>query len=150
MSDTTIVVHTPAELRYRYLVLRLCGIACGMTGSDRGERTLAQSLEDSFVASVVSALSEIFNNIVIHSQTDTLTVRFEVRGEQVVLTTSDRGEPLAPNSLRDPWLVEAVPESGMGVFIARQSLDDLEYHPGPPNRWVLKKRRRERAGATRQ
>ena len=35
--------------------------------------------------------------------------------------------------------LDALPEGGMGIHIARALLDEVQYEPGPPNLWRLVK-----------
>jgi serine/threonine-protein kinase RsbW len=53
---------------------------------------------------------------------------------------TDTGQSFDPDTIGPPELDE-LPEGGMGLFIMRSFMDEVDYHPGPPNVLRLKKRR---------
>jgi serine/threonine-protein kinase RsbW len=139
-------VIVPARLRYREVVLRAVAGACRLVG-ERGRPPLSVQesidLSERFDAALVSAVSEIFNNIVIHGHgggdVDADVVIGIGAGNQCIcLRITDTGEPFDDRAIPRPDL-RSLPEAGMGLYIARSCLDELEYRPGPPNLWHLTK-----------
>jgi serine/threonine-protein kinase RsbW len=57
----------------------------------------------------------------------------------MTLRLIDTGQPNALSGVRPPDL-EALPESGMGVFMIQSLVDDVNYKCGPPNVLSLIKR----------
>lgn len=87
-------------------------------------------------------MSEIFNNIAIHGYggegTGDVTLEMTIRGDRLVIVISDQGSAFDPSQVPLPEL-DALPEGGMGIHIARACMDELDYTPGPPNVWRLTK-----------
>lgn len=145
----------PAVLRYRDVVIRTVTSASGLL-KDRGTSPVALrnsvALSERFDAELVSAVSEIFNNVVIHghgrgNHDADVVVAVELRNSCIRVRISDTGEPFDLQSISRPDL-KTLPEAGMGLHIARSFVDQLEYRPGPPNFWHLTKclEREEDAG----
>lgn len=140
----------PASLQYRDLAVRCATAACHLVGQlacEIGSRDSSRlELQRTFDAAFISAFSEIFNNIAIHAyeRSGQGQVRLELTpyDDRLVLEISDDGKPFDLSSVPAPEL-ESLPEGGMGIHIARACLDELEYTPGPPNRWRLVKYLRE-------
>ncbi len=99
-------------------------------------------LSHAFDAEFVSAFSEIFNNIVLHSYAggsdDEIVIEMEPSAERLVVRITDNGAPFDPDTAQEPDL-DGLPEGGMGIFIARAFLDTARYEAGPPNHWTLEK-----------
>jgi serine/threonine-protein kinase RsbW len=103
------------------------------------------SLTERFDAEVLSAFSEVFNNICIHSYTNGLAggevqIEVDVGEDFVELRLRDNGAPFELADVPPPDL-DSMPEGGLGVFIIRSFVDEFEYQPGPPNVWILRKYR---------
>jgi serine/threonine-protein kinase RsbW len=134
-------LEVPAELRYRALVVRAVAAACRVAraGGD-GDRELDLAAE--FDQQIISALSEAFNNIVIHAyktrKPKGIVVETEVKGTTFHLRLYDFGESLVLSEVPEPDL-NALPENGMGLFIVRSCVDEFTYTAGSPNVWSLKK-----------
>lgn len=98
-------------------------------------------LRKQFDAEVVSAISEIFNNIVIHGYADDggdVVLELTPSRDRLSVTISDSGLAFDIETVPPPQL-ESLPEGGMGIHIARACVDQLDYTPGPPNVWRLTK-----------
>src|SRR5262245_15305842 len=99
---------------------------------------------DEFEAQAVSAFGEAFNNVAIHGFRDlapgSVDIEISWTQEQIVIEMSDSGRTFDPDAAPPPALDE-LPEGGMGVFIMRSFMDEVEYKAGPPNVLRLIKRR---------
>ena len=134
-----IFLTIPGDLAFRELSMRPIESMCKLAG-------VAPNLDPDelsrFSHALVSAVGEAFNNVILHSYKDghrgkiTLIVNNFVWGLQVEM--QDTGKTFDPSTIPEPDL-DSLPESGMGLFIIRSFVDELEYHPGAPNRLVLKK-----------
>lgn len=141
----SIRLTVPAELRFRDVAIRALTAASRMVGRMDDESTSTGEqldLQRAFDAQVVSAVSELFNNIAIHGfdRKGGGDVELEITpsrdGIEVVII--DRGRTFDISEVPAPQL-DALPEGGMGIHIARACVDELEYIPGTPNIWRLKK-----------
>jgi serine/threonine-protein kinase RsbW len=125
-------LQLPAQLQYRDLVLRTTSAMCTLTGRQRA----------AFRHQVVSAVSEAFNNVVLHAyagrSSGELALEIESQREGLRIVMTDQGRPFDPPAVPVPDLGE-LPESGMGLFIIRSFMDEVVYTPGPPNVLVLVK-----------
>lgn len=149
-------ITLPAGLLYRDVAIRTVTAACHLVGhhdeeqDDAGPNEL--DLRRAFDGEFISAFSEIFNNISIHAygggdkncnreddaRKGDLTLDIVVGDDFLELTLTDMGIAFELKTVRPPEL-DALPEGGMGIHIARACLDELHYQPGPPNVWRLKK-----------
>ena len=106
-----------------------------------------QPPEDEFEAQTVSAFGEAFNNIAIHSYRagppGDIDIEIEADEDGIVIRLMDTGKSFDPASIAPPDMddMEDLPESGMGLFIMRSFMDEVEYSPGSPNVLRLVKRR---------
>ncbi len=136
-----ILLRVPGTLEYRNLALRAVSEACRIAQHDEWE---GASLE----AQTVSALGEAFNNIAIHSYAGRpagdVVVEISWTRDEIVMQISDDGRSFDPELVELPDL-DALPEGGMGLFIIRSFMDEVEYQAGPPNVLRLVKRRAARA-----
>lgn len=116
-------------------VATVCKIVSTRSGGDR-------HAHDTLSNAMVSAVGEAFNNIVEHAYADRagvarLEIDYDEDGMRVALR--DDGKPFDIDAVPDPDL-DALPESGMGLFIMRAFVDTVDYRPGPPNVLTLTKR----------
>jgi len=99
---------------------------------------------DEFEAQAVSAFGEAFNNVAIHGYRDlepgNVDIEISWTQEQIVIQMSDSGRTFDPDATPPPALDE-LPEGGMGIFIMRSFMDEVENTAGPPNVLRLIKRR---------
>jgi anti-sigma regulatory factor (Ser/Thr protein kinase) len=139
----------PGTLRYRALAVRLVAESARLVSQSARQDpndTLATDVRDPFDTAVVSAFSEIFNNVAIHA--------YKRRGNgaiEIAITPSDRELMIELTDHGDPFDIDGVaplpseldesslPEGGMGIYIAKTMLDEMTYEPGPPNLWRLRK-----------
>lgn len=144
----------PADLRYRDVAVRLVAEACRMIvrprvqyprGSAVQSATSSSTqldLSDRFSAEMVSAVSEIFNNIAIHGFADRpageIYIEMKVAGDHIAIEICDHGASFDIAQVPKPEL-DALPEGGMGIHIAKACVDELDYTPGPPNVWRMTK-----------
>jgi serine/threonine-protein kinase RsbW len=138
-------LEVPNNLTYRSAVLRTVAAACKIARDDA-------SPSDDFSSHVVSAVSEAFNNIVMHGyrgggngngQGNTIKLEIGIEADGLLVRIEDFGESFDPRSVADPDL-EALPESGLGLYIIRSFVDEFSYAPGRPNRMTLRKGARPR------
>ena len=106
---------------------------------DRG----GPALDETGVMLFESALAEIGANALTHGRADAKgsAVEFELRlvGRTATATFIDRGPPVHNHLTRS--MPEPTSETGRGLAIARQVLDELGYErDGEVNRWRLVKR----------
>lgn len=101
----------------------------------------ALDLSHAFDAAVVTSVVEILNNICLHGASDDMDIDIAVEadGGELVVRIVERGDPFDFHGVPDPDL-DSLPEAEMGLYICRQLLDSLDYVPGPPNVWTLRKR----------
>jgi serine/threonine-protein kinase RsbW len=152
-NQGVIRLSLPADLRYRDVAVRAVAEACRLVSRSRyahgssprvhaATTTQTLDLSDRFAAEVVSAVSEIFNNIAIHGYggegSGDVTLEMRIRGDRLVIVISDLGSAFDPSQVPLPEL-DSLPEGGMGIHIARACMDELDYTPGPPNVWRLTK-----------
>jgi serine/threonine-protein kinase RsbW len=144
----------PADLRFRDVAVRLVAEACRMIVRPRPiqhSRAPASSattsgtqldLSDRFSAEMVSAVSEIFNNIAIHGFADRpageIAIEMTVAGDHLAIEICDEGAAFDLSQVPKPEL-DKLPEGGMGIHIAKACVDELDYTPGPPNVWRMTK-----------
>jgi serine/threonine-protein kinase RsbW len=146
----TIRLSVPGSLRYRDLAVRIVAEAARLV-SQSAQRApnelLDHDVRDPFDTAVVSAFAEIFNNVAIHAYQrrggGTIEIAITPKDREIVIEVRDHGNPFdidevppLPNDLD----VDALPEGGMGIHIAKTMLDEVTYEPGPPNLWRLCKR----------
>ncbi len=92
---------------------------------------------------VVSAVGEAYNNIVLHGyagrEPDSIHMQIESCSEWMRVTIKDLGTSFDPFQVASPDL-DALPESGLGIFIMRSFVDEVTYLAGRPNTLTLLKR----------
>ncbi len=146
----SIQLTVPGTLRYRSIAVRVVAEAARLvSGSAQRDPNdlLDNDVRDPFDTAVVSAFMEIFNHVVIHAYrrkgSGLIDISITPGERELTIEIKDHGEafdiggvvPL-PTELDDATL----PESGMGIHIAKTMLDEVTYEPGPPNLWRLTKR----------
>jgi serine/threonine-protein kinase RsbW len=128
------------QLAQRDLALRTVSEACRVVLA-RTKRTANQS---GLLDSVISAVGEAFNNIALHAYRDgtpglvEIDVAVDRRG-RLAVEMRDYGRSFDPRKAPPPDL-DALPESGMGIFIMNEVMDEVDYRPGRPNVLTLVKR----------
>jgi serine/threonine-protein kinase RsbW len=160
MGDAAIRLVVPGTLHYRNLAVRMVAEACrlvsggGAIGVTQPDTSSLVDLSHSFDAEFVSAFSEIFNNIVIHAYDRSgggdIEMLLSPSRDRLVVEIRDRGRSFDIAAVAAPEL-DALPEGGMGIHIARSLVDVVDYQPGAgdaaPNVWRLTKYLRSAAGS---
>jgi serine/threonine-protein kinase RsbW len=125
-------------LEHRDVALRTVSAACRLPFRDAKDDGFQE-----FRSHVVSAVGEAFNNIAIHGYRGRapglVHIELAASTDGLSIELTDYGTSFDPRTLPPPDL-EALPESGLGVFIIRSFMDDVQYTPGPPNVLKLTKR----------
>jgi len=125
------------RLKHRALVLRSVSAAC-----KRATSRVDEPESNDFRAQVVSAVSEAFNNIVLHSYAgrDDGVVEMDIQTlpDHISIEFRDWGDSFDPDSVPPPNF-DQLPESGLGVYIMK-TLMELRYAPGQPNVLTLSKK----------
>lgn len=104
----------------------------------------AMPLED--CSALLVAVGEICNNVIKHAYAGEagrpIAIALRVLPDRFVIEVEDEGAPYDPRGYTPPDL-EAVPESGMGLFLVRRSVDEVAFDTARPRgtRWTLVKYR---------
>jgi serine/threonine-protein kinase RsbW len=123
-------LHVPGSLEFRNLALRVVEAACKLvTAGSQEERS-------TFDDQVISAFGEAFNNAAIHSYrgrpVGTVEIEIDAQPDRITLRIADYGKSFDPTQVAEPDL-DALPESGLGLFIMRSFMDTVFYQAGAPN-----------------
>lgn len=128
------------RVQHRDIVLRAVAAACKLVRQEPGQAANADW--NDFRMQVVTAVSEAFNNIVLHAYAgrDDGIIEMNIRTgrDHISIEMRDFGDSFDPSQVPEPDL-DCLPESGLGMFIIKE-LMDVEYRPGRPNVLVLSKR----------
>jgi anti-sigma regulatory factor (Ser/Thr protein kinase) len=142
----TIRLQLGGRLEDRNVALEAVAEACKLVSS--APRGPAWSR---FRSQVLSAVGEGFNNVVLHGKVGrkdgSIDLRIRTRRGQIRIELRDWGPGFDPKAVRQP-VIEALPESGMGLHIM-QSFMAMSYRTGSPNLLTLSKRFEERQSAAR-
>jgi serine/threonine-protein kinase RsbW len=130
----------PGALKYRDLAIRAVAAACKLVGTnDEGVGRRKGEFDDQ----VVSAFGEAFNNAAIHSYRNRavgdVDIEIELHAAAITIRLLDYGESFNFSGVPAPDL-DLMPESGLGLFIIRSFMDEVEYQPGAPNVLSMTKR----------
>lgn len=150
MSGAAVIqLSIPGRLQFCDVARRVIMESCQLVGSVEDEelpRTSPSSLsnryefEDRFTLEFISAFSEIYNNIALHAYegngSGNIDLTIQIGPDCLVVKIVDTGKTFDIDAVPLP---EELPTGGMGIYIARAMLDELEYQPGPPNHWHLAK-----------
>jgi serine/threonine-protein kinase RsbW len=121
-------VSVPARIEYRDAVGVLVTEVC------RGQLSAAQGA--TFGHHLVSAFNEAFNNAVLHAYAGrpdgTVEIDLSIEPARIELRVADHGRSFDPRSVKEPDL-EALPEGGLGLYIVRSFMSEVEYRAGEPN-----------------
>jgi serine/threonine-protein kinase RsbW len=131
-------LRVPGALQYRDLAVRAVAAACKLVGD--GDPTGSGDRE--FIDQVVSAFGEAFNNTAIHSyagREGDVEVEIEIGESHITIRVLDWGDSYDFSAVPAPDL-DQLPESGMGLYIIRSFMDEVEYVPGAPNILAMTKR----------
>jgi len=141
-----ISLEVPGILECRDMMLRTVSAACKLVIPKKRSRDTRYS---EIISQIVSAVGEAYNNIVLHGyagrEPGTIHMRVENCSEWMRVIIRDTGASFDPSQAPAPNL-EALPESGLGIFIMRSFMDEVTYVCGPPNVLTLFKRLDARDG----
>jgi serine/threonine-protein kinase RsbW len=123
-----LAISVPARIEYRDKVGALLVEVCRGELPGPGGAMLGHH--------IVSAFNEAFNNAVLHAYAGrsdgTVELELKIEPPRVELTLADHGRSFDPLSVREPDL-DTFPEGGLGLYIMRTFMNEVEYHPGEPN-----------------
>jgi serine/threonine-protein kinase RsbW len=129
-------VKLPGLLDYRDLAIRMVASACKLVDARRVNRVTGVSSPDrDFDGEVISAFSEAFNNVALHAYAargGEMEIEIEPGPEKLTIRLKDYGRSFDIDAVPSPDL-DALPESGLGIFIIRQCMDEVSYTGGQPN-----------------
>lgn len=129
------MLRVPAEIGYRELVTRTVASVCKIACPTQDDTSRVRD-------ELVSAVGEAFNNAVFHAYAETqgeVTLLIDFDTTRLTIELLDDGRSFDIDGVPDPNLSEPQ-ESGMGLFIIRNFVDEVTYQPGPPNQLRLVKR----------
>jgi serine/threonine-protein kinase RsbW len=134
-------LEVPGELKSRNVALRTVSAACQLVRRDGKEPDPRDA--QAFRNHIVSAVSEAFNNIALHGYRgmtpDVVRIDIELDDSGVTIELRDFGRSFDPRCAVEPNL-DDLPTSGLGIFIMRSFVDEVDYSPGRPNILKLMKR----------
>jgi serine/threonine-protein kinase RsbW len=138
VRGTAIHLKVVGQLAQRDVALKTVAEACRVV-----LRTRRTANRRRLLHSVISAVGEAFNNIAVHGYRDARPGMVEIdvtvdRG-RLAVEMRDYGRSFDPRHATPPDL-DALPESGMGIFIMNEVMDEVDYRPGKPNVLTLVKR----------
>lgn len=129
MTDAVVRLTFPAKSDYLLLArLALAGLA------------RAYPLEPEVLADLKLAVTEACGNAVRHAYPDAsgpVTVAFTLSDDRLDMVVEDEGAGLATSDLEGEWAMPEQPESGMGMAIIREIVDDLEVARGREGRGTV-------------
>ncbi len=130
-----VVIHlrVPGTLRYRDLAVRVVGSACKLVGTP--DETTGPIRNTQWDNEVVSAFGEAFNNAAIHSydgKPGDVEIEVDAGVSAITIRLIDYGKSFAIEEVPQPDL-DALPESGLGLYIIRSFMDEVKYVAGSPN-----------------
>jgi serine/threonine-protein kinase RsbW len=134
VGGAVIRLRVPGMLKYRDLAVRTVAAVCKLAYDDRGPGARRPGAK--FDEEVVSAFGEAFNNVAIHGYRSRppgdVEVEMHLTNDRLVIRIIDYGHSFDINAVREPDL-DALPESGLGIFIIKSFMDAVAYTPGQPN-----------------
>jgi anti-sigma regulatory factor (Ser/Thr protein kinase) len=124
------------RLEHRDMALRAVAEACKLVSPEPRGRAWTE-----FKTQVLSAVGEGFNNLVLHGKIGRrvggIDLRIQTRPGHIRIELRDWGPGFDPSTVRPP-MIEALPESGLGLHIM-QSFMTMSYRSGRPNLLTLSK-----------
>jgi serine/threonine-protein kinase RsbW len=156
LEGPVIKLRVPGQLRYRDVAVRTVAAVCKLVGSEAlaamgPQATIdpdgALDLSNEFDALMVSAFSEVYNDICLHGYAAThgaIDIEMQPSARDLSICITEHGAVFDVSKVKPPDL-DGLPESGLGIFIVESCVDEFSYRPGPPNTWILRKRLDEQA-----
>ncbi len=110
-------------------------------------------LSDTIIKSFKLAIDEAATNVIRHAYRDVeepgnLTLRATIRKESMTVCIIDQGKFFDPRNVKDPDLdryVKMGKKGGLGVFLMRKIMDDVEYRATDEGNMLCLTKNRERA-----
>lgn len=134
-----VCLEVPGRIECRDVVVRTASAACKLIA------TVTQQQGpngDDLPMHVVSAVSEAYNNIVLHGyagrEPGSVQMTIEKCPGCVRVVLKDTGASFDPSQSLPPDL-DALPVSGLGIFVMRSMVDELSYVAGSTNVLTLVK-----------
>lgn len=118
-----LTIAVPCDLRFRNAVGALLGEVC---------RELQRGGADAMLETqVISAFNEAFNNLALHDGhlRGEVEVVVEIGVDRLEIQLLDEGPAFDLDEVQEPELM-SMPESGLGLFIIRSMMDEVDYIPG--------------------
>ncbi len=142
-AGQAIRLKVPCSLEYRDVAVRLVAGACKLVHARGADGAAGEPQADQeFDEQVISGFGEAFSNVVLHGGMASgaeLEIEIEPHADHLTIRLMDHGKPFELASVPTPDL-GGLPESGLGVYIMRSSMDDLSYAAGSPNVLSMTKR----------
>ena len=133
-------LEVPGRIECRDVVMRTVSAACKLLAPVT-RRPGAHGCD--LPTHVVSAVGEAYNNIVLHGyagrEPGSIKMTIENFPECVRVVIKDTGASFDPSQSLPPDL-DALPVSGLGIFVMRSMVDELSYVAGSTNVLTLVKR----------
>jgi serine/threonine-protein kinase RsbW len=111
--------------------------ACKLVGADGLPRERRE-----FDDQVISAFGEAFNNAALHAYQGRppgdVEIDLEVGPGSLTIRMRDFGKSFDIEHVPEPDL-DALPESGLGIYIIKSFMDVVQYQAGEPNELLMKK-----------
>ncbi|HEY4104119.1 MAG TPA: ATP-binding protein [Polyangiaceae bacterium] len=131
-----IKLSVPGSLLFRDVVLRVTASACRLLRSMAVAKQEPSREEHDFDDRVVSAIGESFNNVAIHAYrggAGRVDLEFEISATSITIRLLDFGMAFDPTEARArAEQLSELPESGMGLFIMSECMDEVSYRSGNP------------------
>jgi len=110
--------------------------------------TAALGVDPQVVSDVVLAVDEAVTNVIVHGyrgRPGTIQVEVDREATDVVVRLHDHAPPFDPTGAPPPDLarpLEERPPGGLGIYLMRQTMDEVAYRLTPEggNELILKKR----------
>ncbi len=106
---------------------------------------------DKDIYNIQLATDEAASNIIEHAYHNlpgkTLELSCDVRGDVITIILSDTGESFDPSEVPMPDLKADLSDrkiGGLGIFLMRKLMDEIDYKPGPNKSNVLTMTKRKR------
>ena len=124
------------RLQFKDATLRSVSDSCKLVTDRVGSRAWRE-----FHMQVISAVSEAYNNIVLHGyegrEDGVIEVNIRTRRDHISVELRDWGSSFDPTAVPVPDF-DRLPESGLGLFIIKAFMK-VKYRPGSPNVLILSK-----------
>src|SRR6185436_850220 len=122
-TPTPIRAQMIGRLQHRNVALRSVSAACKLVAKGEATKT---PVWNEFHCQVISAVSEAFNNIVLHGyegrDDGVIEMEIHTRPDHISVELRDYGSSFDPRAAKEPEL-DSLPESGLGIFIIKSFMN---------------------------